>query len=113
MADASVLDEQPAGEPRTYWVLYEDGALARIEAIGDEVKVPEGGQLLTEEEYEQRLQQWQEANDAHVAELKAADQARQTEDYEALLAAGLPEATAARLAGYEPPQVDEPSEEDH
>ncbi|MGY5034348.1 hypothetical protein ACWC9U_26525 [Streptomyces sp. 900116325] len=113
MADTSAPEEQPTAAPRTYWVLYENGVIARIEATGNEVQAPEGGQLLTQEEYEQRLQQWQEANDAHVAELKAADRARQTEDYEALVAAGLPEATAARLAGYEPPQTEEPPEEDH
>lgn len=101
MADTSAPDEQPATAPRTYWLLYENGALARIEAVGDEVQVPEGAQLLTEAEYEERVQQWQEDNDAHVAALKAADRARQTEDYEALIALGVPDATARRLSGLE------------
>lgn len=63
--------------------------------------LPEGAVELTEQEWQQEMADWQAAKDAHVADLRAADAARQQEDYEALRAAGLPEATARRLSGFQ------------
>lgn len=61
--------------------------------------LPEGAEEISAEEYAAALQQWQAQKDAYIADLKAVDAARQQEDYQALLTAGLPEATARRLSG--------------
>jgi hypothetical protein len=78
------------------------GAIGEIrESHPGSTPLPEGAVELTEQEWQQEMADWQAAKDAHVADLRAADAARQQEDYEALRAAGLPEATARRLSGFQ------------
>ncbi|WP_327123600.1 hypothetical protein [Streptomyces sp. NBC_01727] len=104
---------QPVAEPVTYWVLYDEGSSGRIESTTGEPTLTSPGRLVTEAEYQARVDELTAANEAHVAEIEAADKERQRQDYEALVAAGLPAETAARLSGYEVPQVEEPPEEEH
>lgn len=78
------------------------GAIGEIrESHPGSTPLPDGADELTAEEHATAIQQWQADKDAHIADLRAADAARQQEDYEALRAAGLPEATARRLSGFQ------------
>ncbi|MFD5788560.1 hypothetical protein ACFWH1_18300 [Streptomyces sp. NPDC127037] len=96
-----------APEPVTYWVLYDDGSAGRIESTSGEPVLNRPGRLVTEAEYQQRIAELEAANAAWIAEQQAADTARQREDYLALRAAGVPEATARRLSGYEGEDVEQ------
>ncbi|WP_326817852.1 hypothetical protein OIE61_29195 [Streptomyces sp. NBC_01762] len=92
---------QPVAEPVTYWVLYDDGSSGRTESTTGEPTLTSPGRLVTEAEYQARVDELKAANDAYVAEIQAEDEARQRQDFEALVASGLPDATARRLSGYE------------
>ena len=71
--------------------------------------LPEGAAEITEDEYRATLAELDAAREQYVAELRQADEARQREAYEALLAAGIPDAVARHLSGYTADQ-DAPSE---
>ncbi|MGC4947690.1 hypothetical protein ACLQ2N_16030 [Streptomyces sp. DT224] len=88
-------------EPVTYWVLYDDGSVGRIESTTGEPELNQPGHFVTEAEYQQRVAELEAANAEWIAEQQAADVARQREDYLALIEAGVPETTARRLSGYE------------
>lgn len=79
------------------------GVLASRKTSGDAEEpqpLPEGATELTEEEYGAELADVEAARQEHAEELVAADEANQRADYDALIAAGVPEATASRLSGY-------------
>ncbi|MFE0545225.1 hypothetical protein [Streptomyces sp. NPDC058891] len=97
-------------EPRTHWVVYEDGTLGQLGVIGDEEPVlPRPGRLITEAKYDELRSQMTAAHDKRVAELLAAEDQQQRQDYEDLLALGIPEGMAGRLSGYTaPPAPDVP-----
>ncbi|MFD0628522.1 hypothetical protein ACFQ2K_43795 [Streptomyces sanglieri] len=63
---------------------------------------PAGAVEITEAEYNEGVAAIEAANAAKVAE-EAAAQERARMDYEALIAAGIPPETAARMSGYNPP----------
>ena len=95
---------------RTIYYRFADGSVAEkvvtVPAEDTVVTPPEGATEITKEQYDTELAAIEAANAAALAETQAADRARQREDYEALLAAGIPEATARRMSGYEPdPEV--------
>lgn len=92
---------QPIAETRTYYVLYEDGALGRIETSEEAPTLTRPGQLVSEEDYQQHLAQMTAARETYLAALVAAETARQREDYQALRVLLVPEATARRLTGYQ------------
>lgn len=61
--------------------------------------LPDGAEEITAEEYATARDAWQAEKDVYIAGLEAAEAARRQEDYEALRAASIPEATARRLSG--------------
>ncbi|MDP4501085.1 hypothetical protein [Nonomuraea turcica] len=61
--------------------------------------MPAGAVEITAEEYADAVAEWEKSKAAYVAELEAADRARQETDFDALTALGLPDATARRLSG--------------
>ena len=86
-----------------------DGVLASRTtsgAVDEPAPLPEGATLLTEEEYTAELAAVEAARQEHADDLVAADEARTREDYLALRAAGVPEATARRMSGYTGPPVE-------
>lgn len=91
-------------EATTYYVLYDDGSASLITSTTDEEPpLAKPGQFVDRATYETRAAELRELREDHAAALQAADQQRAQEDYDALLAAGIPEATARRLSGYTPP----------
>ncbi|MEW2568294.1 hypothetical protein [Streptomyces sp. NPDC047070] len=93
-------DLEQLGETVTYWVIYSHGGVGRVDVTnGAEPEVD--GRLVDEAEYLARLEEIKEGRAAYLAGLLAADEQRTREDYEALLGAGVPEATARRMSGYE------------
>ncbi|MYX39055.1 MULTISPECIES: hypothetical protein [unclassified Streptomyces] len=94
--------DEPETEPVTYWALYEDGSAGLIKTTtGEEPVLTKPGQLVTEEEYTAKFEELRAAHEAHVAQLQAEDEQRTREDYDALIGAGVPEATARRMSGYQ------------
>lgn len=86
-----------------------DGVLASRKTTGDTEEpqpLPDGATALTEEEYEAALLDVEAARQEHAEELVATDEANQRADYDALVATGVPEATARRLSGYTGPGTD-------
>ncbi|WP_433379431.1 hypothetical protein [Streptosporangium sp. CA-115845] len=63
--------------------------------------LPEGAVEITEKEFQEAYAGWQTGVAEHVAGLEEAEAERAEEDYEALRAAGIPQATAQRLSGYD------------
>lgn len=91
-------------ETLIHYVIYDDGSTGSFETDDLEKGEPElhrPGRIVTEAVYKKQLAKLRKAHDELVAGLRAADEARLLEDYDALLAAGIPEATARRLSGHE------------
>jgi len=66
----------------------------------DDVVVPDGAVLITAKAYVKARAEIATGNEAYVGELIAVEKKQQVEDYEALAALGVPEATARRLTGH-------------
>ncbi|MFD1937564.1 hypothetical protein ACFSKW_39465 [Nonomuraea mangrovi] len=96
----SVAVASSSPELRTMYVAYASGAVAFVESNEETISLPDGTKEITRQEYEARLAELKAANAKHVAALRADDERRTREDYEALSAAGVQEATARRLSGY-------------
>lgn len=93
----------PAAEPRTFWVLYEDGSAGRISVVTAEDEPPalaKRGRVVTEEEYDAYVAALAAERDEHLSDVRGEELARAREDYEALRTADVPEATARRMSGY-------------
>lgn len=88
----------------TLYYRLPSGAFAQRTVDGDELTValPDGAVEVTAAEYETGVAAIREANAAATAEQQAAARQAQQADYDALLAAGIPETTARRLSGYTP-----------
>ncbi|MDX2643465.1 hypothetical protein PV341_07730 [Streptomyces sp. PA03-1a] len=100
--------DEPEAERVTYWILYEDGSAGRVQSTtGEEPVLTKPGRLVDEAEYNEVFEALRAANEAHLAQLQAEDEQRTREDYEALRAAGVPEATARRMSGYTGPELEE------
>ncbi|WP_405759418.1 hypothetical protein OG234_13090 [Streptomyces sp. NBC_01420] len=93
----------------TMHVLYDTGAVAEVETTGDveDYPLPAGAEVITAEEYAQRLADIQAAQQAAADEVAAQEEQQQSDDYAALLALGVPEATARRMSGYTGPTEEE------
>ncbi len=80
-----------------------DGALVARTASGtDPIKPepPHGAVLIEKAEYDKALQRIERDRETHRNTVRAEESAQLHEDYEALLAAGVAEATARRLTGF-------------
>ncbi|MFI2434633.1 hypothetical protein [Streptomyces sp. NPDC018693] len=83
-----------------------DGVLASRMVTGEQAEppaLPEGATALTEAEYADALADVQAQHEEYGQQLVQEAEANQQADYEALRAAGIPEATARRLSGYSGP----------
>ncbi|MDX3069794.1 hypothetical protein PV518_48070 [Streptomyces sp. ND04-05B] len=86
----------------TYYVIYEDGSLGRIDTDGEgQPPLAKPGRFVDAATYGARSEELAAQHAQHVADLQAADEARTKADYDALIEAGIPEATARRLSGYQ------------
>ncbi|GAA2685500.1 hypothetical protein [Nonomuraea recticatena] len=105
--DTSVVEDVPAVVPEwspphevtRWWALPNGGVVEGVDA-GGELQPPEGAVEISREEYEQRLAVLKSEHAAYVDGLRAEDERRTREDFDALRAAGIPEATARRMSGY-------------
>lgn len=96
-----------AVEATTFYVLFDDGSASlMMSTTGEEPPLSKPGRFVDRDEYEARQDEIRTAREEHVAALQAEDERRTREDYEALIATGVPEATARRLSGYTGPDVD-------
>ncbi|MGW1352849.1 hypothetical protein ACWCQE_26805 [Streptomyces sp. NPDC002409] len=91
-------------EDRTFYYRHEGGSFStRTVNCPGEITAPEGAVEITEAEYAEGVAAVEAANAQIVEEQRAAEQEQRRTDYEALVAAGVPPETAARMSGYEPP----------
>ncbi|WP_146238351.1 hypothetical protein [Streptomyces sp. Act143] len=90
---------------RTLYYQYADGSVSKrtVTDTGEPVPPPPGGTEITAEEYAQQLAAIEQTNADAEAELHDQEQQQSLEDYQALLALSVPEATARRLSGYTGP----------
>lgn len=88
----------------TTYVIYEDGSI-EASTVSDtmEVVLSKPGRIVSEAEYNQRLDLLNEQHAIWLAETRAREDQLLKADYDALLAAGIPEATARRITGYSGP----------
>lgn len=87
----------------TIYYLLAGGGYASVTVTGDaEYDPPPGATVISQAAYELGVAQVEAANAAYVAGLREAEQQAAQDDYEALVAAGIPEATALRLSGHVP-----------
>lgn len=90
------------GEMTVFYAIYDDGSISRVENLsGEEPQLLKPGRYVSAEEYQAAYDAISAKREEYVAELRAADEARTKGDYDALIAAGIPDATARRLSGYE------------
>lgn len=89
--------------PVVHFIRYNDGSVSRLETDADAPPQPIDGTFITEGEYNTELAEIQAAIDAHAAQIRDQEQQAARQDYDALIAAGLPEAVSLRLSGYTPP----------
>ncbi|MFF3665482.1 hypothetical protein [Microtetraspora malaysiensis] len=89
---------------------FPDGSVGRTETSGDGEHVPPAEAVeIDEAEHQQLLAAVRQAQADHAADLAAADEANQLDDYTALVTAGIPERSARRLSGYTGHQHDQDS----
>jgi hypothetical protein len=89
----------------TLYLRYADGSVAQMvnTTPADDIPVPDGAEVITAEEYATAKAAITEANAARAAQLEQELQTKARADYDALVAVGVPQETAARLSGYTPP----------
>ncbi|MFJ8852381.1 hypothetical protein [Streptomyces sp. NPDC102437] len=91
----------------TYYYRHADGSYSTVTVTGEgpipEPELPEGAVAITEADYNEGVAAVEAANAEREAQERAAEQERCRVDYEALIAAGVPPETAARMSGYNPP----------
>ncbi|MER5904331.1 hypothetical protein ABT150_30225 [Streptomyces mirabilis] len=91
----------PLPEPGTRYIRFPDGVLGRITVVGDlEPELPDGAKYVTQEVYEELRAELREQHDTRVAEMLATEKDARRQQYEDLVAAGIPEATARALSGH-------------
>ncbi|MGW0086553.1 hypothetical protein [Streptomyces sp. NPDC003393] len=88
----------------TVYFQLANGAVGRLETEREDPDLPEGAELITQEEYEAAKAALEEAHAEHVASMEQELQEQAGTDYAALVGLGLPEETARRLSGYTPPE---------
>lgn len=90
----------------TFYVVYDDGSIEQLTMTGTGPLVPvldKPGRITSKAEYDQYKTVMDERHAIYLAELSAAEQSTMRTDYDALIAAGMPDATARRLSGYTGP----------
>lgn len=100
----------PLPEQVTRYVRFPDGVLGRI-VVGaglDLPELPDGAKYVTEEVYEELRSAMREQHETRVAEMLAAEKDARRQQYEDLVAAKIPEATARALSGHGGPLDDDP-----
>ncbi|MET9462957.1 hypothetical protein ABZY05_49720 [Streptomyces canus] len=98
----------PLSEQETRFVLFPDGVLGRmVVGAGLDPELPEGAKFVTEEVYEELRAVMREQHDTRVAEMLAAEKDARRQQYEDLVAAKIPEATARALSGHGGPLDDD------
>lgn len=96
----------PAPEPVTFFIIYDDGSIEQQDVEGVDSPEPtlsKPGRVAGQIEYEQYRLRLEEQNKIWIAETDARQQAVQKVDYDGLILAGIPDATARRLTGYTGP----------
>ncbi|MGX1514053.1 hypothetical protein [Streptomyces collinus] len=102
MDGMSIAGTAPVGQTVDRYVIYDDGAAGHLQVLdGTEPVLMRPGRFVTEEEYGARVLELREQTARYIAGLTAEDDARQAADYAALLAAGVAEESARRMAGYQ------------
>jgi hypothetical protein len=102
------LPVDPTPEPVTQYVVFADGTLGRITGSAHmTAELPEGVKPLTQEAYEELRAAMRERHEARVAEMLAVEKALRRQQYEDLIAAHIPEATARSLSGHGGPLDDD------
>jgi hypothetical protein len=87
---------------QTFYYEYPDGSLAeRVTTAADPVH-PQGVTLLTEAEYATKLEAAEAAQEQQQADIRAEETAAKKDAYDALIAVGIPEASARQISGYSP-----------
>ncbi|PWI06541.1 hypothetical protein DIZ27_32905 [Streptomyces sp. NWU339] len=108
---------KPITSQAVYYIRYDDGSLSKLVIDSDadsdaEPAPPAGGTFITEDEYNAEMVLLQQAIEEHAEQIRQQEQQQAKTDYEALIAAGLPDAVAQRLAGYTPPEPEPEPEVD-
>ncbi|MGW5925221.1 hypothetical protein ACWF2L_03105 [Streptomyces anulatus] len=88
-------------ENSTRYYRFPDGSFTATEFSGfeeGEAPVPDGAVEITAQEYESGVAALEAAREQWAADQRAAETAAACEDYDALIAAGIPEATARRMS---------------
>ncbi|MGA5202826.1 hypothetical protein [Streptomyces variegatus] len=94
----------PDPVPKILYVLFPDGMLGQVTTTaGAEPVLTEGAKLVTQERYEELRAQMRERHEARLAEMEAVEAQLRREQYDDLRAAGVREATARSLSGYDGP----------
>ncbi|MBC9729246.1 hypothetical protein [Streptomyces sp. TRM68367] len=91
-----------AGTQQTFYYEFPDGTVQELVTTDADPQHPADATLLTEEEYNAKRAAIEQAQAQHRADIQAQEAAESQDDYQALLAAGIPDATARRLSGYSP-----------
>jgi hypothetical protein len=92
----------------TLYYLHDDGSVSQrvVSSSGDEQPTPPeppaDATEVTAEEYAQALAEIDAQREEERAAQAAAEDQQRADDYNALIAAGVPAATASRLSGYAP-----------
>lgn len=87
-------------EEQTHYYRYESGRYSMRTTTGEgPVTSPDGATEITQQEYEAGVAALEAASQESRDEAAAAAQVLACEDYAALIAAGLPEASARRMSG--------------
>lgn len=87
----------------TFYVIYDDGSVeeqTHADTDGAEPVLSKPGRVAGKAEYDQTLALLEEQQAIWLAETRAREDQLRKDDYGALLAAGIPEATARRITGY-------------
>ncbi|MGQ7747976.1 hypothetical protein ACUN29_05610 [Streptomyces sp. WC2508] len=87
----------------TYYYRHDNGSFSTRTVNFEGAEPPPRVPSSTEAEFNEGVAAIEAANAAKVAEEEAAAQERARLDCEALIAAGIPPETAARMSGYNPP----------
>jgi hypothetical protein len=90
-------------EEQAYFYRYADGSLVRIDATNTVPQPPEGAVEITQAEYEAGIAAIEQQRQQDLEATQAAELAAAQDAYNALIAAGIPEATARHLSRYTPP----------
>lgn len=90
----------------TFYIIYEDGSVEAQtlpDVPGAEPVLSKQGRVSGKIEYDQYLNRLNEQNNIWLVETLAREQQLLKADYDALITAGIPEATARRITKYTGP----------